>query len=141
ISNNLLKYMDSKLELVSDLGEGTTFSFEIQVRYDEELANEEDELDVKRALVVDDNANNRVILQHMLQFKHIETTLVKNGMEALQQLMDGEEYDLILVDYNMPIFSGVETIAKMKEIFADKQTLVPLIILHTSSEEHDVIDS
>src|SRR5690606_25619769 len=73
ISNNLLKYMDSKLELVSDLGEGTTFSFDLQVRYDEELTNEEEALDVKRALVVDDNANNRVILQHMLQFKHIET--------------------------------------------------------------------
>lgn len=139
ISNNLLKYMDSKLELISNLGEGTTFYFDLQVQYEEELTNQEEELDVKRALIVDDNANNRLILQHMLQFKHIETTLVKNGMEAIQMLMDGEEYDLILVDYHMPIFSGLETITKIKEIFVNKGTLVPLIILHTSSEEQDVI--
>ena len=141
ISNNLLKYMDSKLELISDLGEGTTFCFELQVPYDEEQADEQEELGVQRALIIDDNANNRVILQHMLQFRHIETTSVKNGVEALQLLIDGEQYDLILVDYHMPILSGVETINKIKEVFSGKGTLVPLIVLHTSSEEQEVVST
>jgi len=139
ISNNLLKYMGSKLELISVPEQGTTFYFDLRVKYEADQTNQEEEYSIKRALIVDDNANNRTILQHMLQYKQIDTTLVKSGMEALQILMEGEEYDLILVDYHMPILSGAETITKIREMFANKGTLVPLIILHTSSEKQDVI--
>jgi CheY-like chemotaxis protein len=41
----------------------------------------------------------------------------------------------------MPIISGIETIEKIKEIFSDQEELSPLIVLHTSSEEHDVINT
>lgn len=140
ISNNLLKYMNSNLQLKSELGKGAVFFFDLEVDYINNSPEQELPINIKRALIVDDNTNNRMILQHMLQYKHIETTLAKNGAEALQLIMDGEEYGLILVDYHMPILSGVETISRMKKVFEAKNKTVPLIILHTSSEEHEILN-
>lgn len=141
ISNNLLKYMGSKLCLNSELGKGSEFFFDIEVPY--EYAREEDMEDfaINRILIVDDNANNRNILQHMLAYKKIDSITAENGMEALQLLMRGERFDIILMDYHMPVLSGVETIDKIKELFQKQGEAVPLVVLHTSSEEHEVISS
>lgn len=140
ISNNLLKYMGSKLHLVSKMGVGSTFFFDIEVPFEEQEVIDT-ALPLNRVLVVDDNANNRIILQHMLSYKNIESVLAANGMEALQLLMKGERFDVILMDYHMPILSGLETIGKIKELFLKQEEGIPLIILHTSSEEHEVISA
>lgn len=140
ISNNLLKYMGSKLNLTSQLGKGSTFYFDIEVSC-EMMEQEDADLPLNRVLVVDDNANNRVILQHMLAYKQVESVLAENGMEALQLLMKGERFDVILMDYHMPILSGLETIEKIKELFRQQGEGIPLIVLHTSSEEHEVISA
>ncbi|GGH29712.1 response regulator [Sphingobacterium alkalisoli] len=141
ISNNLLKYMGSKLSLESVLGEGSVFYFDIDVAYEQGGEDNNGELPVSRVLVVDDNANNRVILQHMLGYKNVESVLAANGMEALQLLVKGERFDVILMDYHMPILSGLETIDKIKELFHKQGEVVPLIVLHTSSEEHEVLST
>jgi response regulator RpfG family c-di-GMP phosphodiesterase len=80
--------MGSKLNLESELGVGSTFYFDIEVRC-EEMEDEDTALPLNRVLVVDDNANNRIILQHMLAYKNVESVLAENGMEALQLLMKG----------------------------------------------------
>jgi len=77
----------------------------------------------------------------MLSFKGIACTLAENGMEALQLLMRGDRFDIILMDYHMPILSGLETIEKIKELFNKQGEAVPLVVLHTSSEEHEIITS
>lgn len=140
ISNNLLKYMGSQLYLESEPGTGSTFYFDVEVPFEHvELA--EEELPLERVLVVDDNATNRLILERMLTFKNIACVLAENGMEALQLLMRGERFDVILMDYHMPVLSGLETIEKIKALFREQEEAVPLIVLHTSSEEHDIISS
>ncbi|MFD2553594.1 response regulator [Sphingobacterium tabacisoli] len=141
ISNNLLKYMGSKLCLDSELGKGSVFFFDIDVPYEYAGDDEEENLAIDRVLIVDDNANNRNILQHMLAYKKIDSETAENGMEALQLLMRGERFDVILMDYHMPILSGLETIDKIKELFLKQGEAVPLVVLHTSSEEHEVISS
>jgi len=55
--------------------------------------------------------------------------------------MKGERFDVILMDYHMPILSGLETIGKIKELFLKQEEGIPLIVLHTSSEEHEVISA
>lgn len=144
ISNSLLKYMDSKLELHSELNVGTTFYFDLTVEYqlEQSSAIELGNLPIHNALIVDDNENNRLIMQHMLELKNIHSTLVKSGMEALQHLSSGaSKYDLILVDYHMPVLSGVETISKIKQILNQQGLQVPVIILHTSAERQEVLSS
>lgn len=142
ISNNLLRYMGSKLTLESELGTGSVFYFDVEVPFEYEESGFEDELkQISNVLVVDDNSANRTILEHMLSFKGMNCVLASNGMEALQILMQGNRFDIILMDYHMPILSGLETIDKIKELFSNQGELVPLIVLHTSSEEHEVISS
>nr|WP_314498498.1 response regulator [uncultured Chryseobacterium sp.] len=141
ISNNILGYMGSHLSLVSTPEKGSVFSFDIETPYEISELREEEDLNIKKVLVVDDNEANRIILQHMLTYKNIESTLAANGIEALQILMNGEHFDVILMDYHMPVISGLETIDKIKKLFKERNETSPLVILHTSSEEHDVINS
>lgn len=141
ISNNILKYMGSSLSLVSEVDKGSVFYFDIQIPCERTERHEDEDLKINRVLIVDDNEANRVILQHMLAYKNIDSKLAANGMEALQILLAGERFDVILMDYHMPIISGLETIEKIKEMFNKQNELSPLVILHTSSEEHDVINS
>ncbi|MFS4428070.1 response regulator [Chryseobacterium sp. S90] len=141
ISNNILKYMGSGLSLVSEVDKGSVFYFDIQIPCEMTERPEDEDLKINRVLIVDDNEANRVILQHMLAYKNIDSKLAANGMEALQILLAGERFDVILMDYHMPIISGLETIEKIKEMFNKQNELSPLVILHTSSEEHDVINS
>ncbi len=143
ISNNILKYMHSALSLTSSPGFGSEFYFDIEVPYEEVDTDEEqgiEDLGIKKVLIVDDNENNRIILQHMLAYKNIESKLAANGMEALQILMAGERFDIILMDYHMPIISGLETIDKIRELYNKQDEISPLVVLHTSSEEHEVIN-
>ncbi|RZJ49814.1 MAG: response regulator [Chryseobacterium sp.] len=141
ISNNILGYMGSHLSLISNPEKGSVFFFDIEIPYEISKYSEYDDLTIKKVLVVDDNEANRIILQHMLTYKNIESTLASNGMQALQILLRGERFDVILMDYHMPVISGLETITKIRELFNEKNETSPLVILHTSSEEHDVINS
>lgn len=141
ISNNILGYMGSHLSLTSVPEQGSVFFFDIEIPYEISKSNEDDDLTIKKVLVVDDNEANRIILQHMLTYKNIESTLAANGMEALQILLGGDRFDAILMDYHMPVISGLETINKIRELFNERSETSPLVILHTSSEEHDVISS
>jgi PAS domain S-box-containing protein len=141
ISNNILGYMGSHLQLNSEPQKGSVFFFDIEFPYEISDPSDEEELTIKKVLIVDDNEANRVILQHMLSYKNIESKLAANGMEALQILLAGDRFDIILMDYHMPVISGLETIEKIKELFDKQKELSPLVILHTSSEEHEVINS
>jgi PAS domain S-box-containing protein len=141
ISNNLLKYMGSKLCLESELNKGSDFYFDLEIAYEEGGIEKDEELPLKRVLIVDDNANNRTIIQHMLTYRGVDSVLAENGLAALQLLMSGERFDVILMDYHMPILSGLETIEKIKELFYKQEESIPLIVLHTSSEEHEVISA
>jgi len=142
ISNNILKYMNSHLSLISELEKGSVFFFDLEIPYEEisELRENED-ITIKKVLVVDDNENNRIILQHMLAFKNIESTLAANGMGALEILFKGEQFDVILMDYHMPLMSGLETIDKIRELYKHRKVNPPVMILSSSSEELDVINS
>lgn len=143
ISNNLLKYMGTNLMLESEMEKGSVFYFDIEVPYDKDdlQENDDDMTEIGRVLIVDDNQNNRTILQHMLTYKNIKSEAAANGLEAIQLLMNGERFDMILMDYHMPVLSGLETIEKIKELFKIQEEIIPLIVLHTSSEENEFISA
>jgi len=139
ISNNILGYMESNLSLESTLGVGSTFFFDLRLPYEAQNQDTQDEINIKSALIVDDNENNRIILDHMLAFKNIRSMQASSGMQALQILMEGHEFDVILMDYHMPILSGVETIEKIKELYSSQNKQTPAVVLQTSSEERHIL--
>lgn len=140
ISNRLLGLMDSKLQLVSNIGVGSTFFFEVTFRTEMgEPIEWYDIEEIKNVLVVDDNENNRLIVSQMLLLKNIQSTEATNGLEALQILSTGAQFDVILMDYHMPFMDGLETIKKIKESFFVDHNEVPVILLQSSSDDQKII--
>ena len=115
ISNRLLELMNSKLMVKSELQKGSCFSFDLQVEAEKETFNDELLKGIKNVLVVDDNDSNRQILKRMLELKNIEVDEADSGLAALLMLQKNAEYDVIIMDYHMPVMDGIETIRKMKE--------------------------
>ncbi|RAI91640.1 PAS domain-containing hybrid sensor histidine kinase/response regulator [Algoriphagus yeomjeoni] len=142
ISNSLLRLMDSKLDLESKLGEGSTFYFDVELKTEEGDAIAWFDVEkIKNVLIVDDNENNRLIVKQMLLLKNIKSKEAAHGFEALQILASGEEFDVILMDYHMPFMDGLETIRKIREGFPSWSGHEPIMLLHSSSDDQRIIDS
>ncbi|WP_158856547.1 PAS domain-containing hybrid sensor histidine kinase/response regulator [Lunatibacter salilacus] len=136
ISNKLLHMMGSELKLDSTLNKGSTFSFEIELKTEQgEEINWMDLSYIKRALVVDDNANNRLILKEMFGLKEIHVTEAHNGFDALQKLEHNPDCDVVLMDLNMPYMDGLETIRKIRENFSHPTSEIPILLLHSSADD------
>lgn len=134
ISNKLLNLMGSRLELTSKSGEGSCFFFDVTLKAEMgDAISWRDSSSVKRALIVDDNENNRLILKEMFSLKQIDAEEAGNGFEALQLLGKKNEYDVILMDYHMPFMDGIETIEKIRSNFQTSKQ--DIILLHSSSDD------
>jgi len=135
ISNKLLGMMDSRLQLVSNPDSGSTFFFDIDLKsLKGEPINWENLDHIKNVLIVDDNENNREIISQILLLKNIRSKPAKNGFEALQMLASGMRFDVILMDYHMPYMDGLETIAKIREMFSPTKEEQAIILLSSSSD-------
>lgn len=134
ISNKLLSLAGSKLQVESVQGEGSDFYFDLLV----EGARTESELvleGVDRVLIVDDNANNRQILRTMLEHRGVEVQEAESGLKALLFLTENARYDVIIMDYHMPIMDGLETIKKIKELQSNQNVVPSFIVLYSSSDD------
>lgn len=133
ISNRLLKLANSKLNLISELGMGSCFFFDINFKTERENIEDLSLKEIKSVLVVDDNTNNRRILKHMLELKEINVDDVESGLKALTQLQNKKIYDVIIIDYHMPFMDGIETIRKIKSTLQIQKQ--PIIMLYSSSDD------
>ncbi len=136
ISNKLLGLMNSKLQVESTPGKGSTFYFEILLQSEAGESIEIQTLDtIKKVLIVDDNTNNRLIINKMLSLKQIKSIEADSGAEAIKMIANGEKFDVILMDYHMPELDGLETIKRIREILRESANDQPIVLLHSSSDE------
>lgn len=136
ISNKLLDKMGSFLELDSSPQEGSSFSFNLQLIFEDHGArNEKVGSRIKKILIVDDNEKNSVILEKILNFKNITTARAKNGIEALEKINKDRNFDSVFIDYNMPFMDGVEVIKNIRQKLKIPDDRMPIIIMHNSVEE------
>ncbi|RHX78048.1 hybrid sensor histidine kinase/response regulator [Leptospira yasudae] len=141
ISSQLLSMMGSKLYLESELGKGSTFYFDLNA---EVIANQMEEWpkteSIRNLLVVDDNDNNRKILEDMLQLRNIPCECVKSGTEVIERLSTGKRYDIILMDYHMPFMDGLETAQIVREKLRISPEEQPIVLLSSASDDSDTIE-
>lgn len=140
ISNQILALLDSVLQVKSEQGQGSDFFFDIlfdteEEEYDLSLT------DIKKVLIVDDNDNNRKILKRMLERKNIEVVECDSGLKALLLVMDKPDFDVIIMDYHMPIMDGLETIRKLRSMEPGVSDVAPYIVLYSSSDDTQLQDA
>lgn len=136
ISNRLLELMNSKLEVTSELGLGTTFSFTVDfTTVDSQLIETKIERSLKKVLIVEDNLNNRYIIDGMLRERNIETTLVSNGVDAIEILEKEKDYDLAIVDYHMPYLNGLDFVEHLRDDLKISEEELPILLMHSSGDD------
>ncbi len=136
ISNKLLHLMNSKLCLESEFGKGSKFYFDLNLRVENgEQLNLDNLEKIKNVLIVDDHQKNREILKQMLLLKNIKSTEAKNGIDAIHLLSNGQKFDLVIMDYNMPYLDGLETTRKIRENLYPDQNQLPIILFHSSADD------
>ena len=125
IVKSLLSQMGSHLEVKSEYGKGSDFSFVIEQEvldweeigdYEERNAKLEEEQAVYKEsfqapdahiLAVDDTPLNLIVISGLLKNTRIQIDTAESGFDALKMARD-KEYDILLIDHRMPKMDGIE---------------------------------
>ena len=138
ICQSLIRLMEGKIGVESNLGKGSTFWFEISLPVHEGVAKKKVPMDVSgsRILIVDDNAVNRSILSEQMTSWGFDSAAVSSGQEALAMLnavhQQGLKIDCVILDYQMPEMNGGDVVKAIRSQQGLKDT--PILML-TSVEE------
>ena len=84
------------------------------------------------ALVVDDSKAMRMILGNALRELGLKVSEAGNGKEAIVRLNQGEQFDLMLVDWNMPVMNGYELVCAVRANPLLSDTKIMMVTTETS---------
>ena len=149
ISSRLVSLMGGKLAVMSTEGAGTTFSFVLpfQVAASNELeqtptgsmpqdAASSQELPPLRILLAEDNIFNQRVAVALLQKWGHRVDVAANGREAVD-LSAATDYDLILMDIQMPVMTGLDATRLIREREAQQGGHIPILALTANVMKDD----
>lgn len=132
----LLKLMGSNLVLASEKGKGSKFSFDLKLDYaannhkqlPKDKALEKDNLEGVKVLLVEDNQINMMVAKKILTGFKAEVTTAFDGSEGLAALFKNSDFDIILMDLEMPVMDGFTAIHEVKRLYPE----IPVIAFTAS---------
>lgn len=132
IVKSLLGLFKSKIQLTSELGQGSSFFFELNLKSKDVLVDDipfeitkvDYDFNGLHLLIVEDNKINQVITKKMLSKKDMKSDIASNGYEAVE-LAKNNIYDAILMDIHMPGISGEEATIQIRA-FDSKTPIIAL---------------
>ena len=133
--------MGSHLQLRSTPGLGSTFYFDLTMKSEQGEPIIWEHVDtIKKVLIVDDNDNNRIILEKMLEILKIESAQAKNGQEAVDMILHNDaKYDAVLMDYHMPVLDGMEAIRVLRKTYSMSADELPIVLFNSSADDAAVL--
>ncbi len=137
IAARLVEMLGGTLYMCSEVGAGSTFAFTLALR---EAVAETQEKSVSegaatvpmRILYVEDDSTNQLLVKSILDKAGHHVEVATNGAEALE-LLSRKEYDLVLMDIQMPVMDGLEATRRIREMSLN----VPVIALTAYAGDED----
>ncbi len=146
IVRQLVTMMRGRLGVNSEPGKGSTFWAEIAFEIAHEIASAtsekkpvEEVLELEGlALLVEDNPVNQVVAKKMLEKVGIKYEVVNNGEEAVNRLQQNHDFDLVLMDCQMPVMDGYEATQRLREYEKENRLEhLPVIAMTANAMEGD----
>jgi signal transduction histidine kinase/DNA-binding NarL/FixJ family response regulator len=145
ISQKIIELMDSRLEVQSELGQGSTFGFEVALTEAAEWAvtarqNSQGTVEgyageKRKILIVDDRWENRAVIVNLLEPIGFDMIEAADGKEGLAQLAAAP--DLVITDLAMPVMDGFEMLKALRQM----HPTLPVIVSSASVFELDQEES
>ncbi|UXP30628.1 ATP-binding protein [Reichenbachiella agarivorans] len=143
ITKHLLTLFDSQVYVESELGQGSKFFFTLVLK-EEKIMPEIVDIDPedltpqlrdKSILIVDDNDINLLMTQQFIKKWGMYCDIVRSGKEALKAIFD-HDYDLILLDLQMPEMDGYQTAETIRSLDSDNLKNIPIIAISADTYEN-----
>lgn len=142
ITRQLLSLMGSRVEVKSQQGVGSTFYFTLALPVSRnKMASMISAptpglsgIDLKgaRVLVVEDNDVNYLVINQFLSLWNTRIDYADNGKSAVA-MVEKNDYDLVLMDLQMPVMNGYEATQKIRSLNGDKYQRLPIVALTASA--------
>lgn len=123
ITRQLINLMNGEIRVDSAIDEGSVFTFTLSFTIDSAKpqkkvvpSNKLPDLSNKHILLVEDNPINQQVATEMLKLSKCTVKPAVNGEEAVQKIASGHQFDLILMDIQMPVMNGIDATIKIREL-------------------------
>ncbi len=125
ISKQLVAMMGGELTVQTAEGRGSTFGFELELPMAatqpvQQAAAQSSSLQERlralspSVLIAEDTEVNRVLLQRWLEWLGCRVAYVQDGAQAVTALTQSHAYDLVFMDWHMPVLDGLEATAHIR---------------------------
>ncbi len=142
ISSKLAELMNSEINIISELGSGTTFEFSVEFELGEKPESQiiANELPVNaektRILLVEDNAINITIATMMLEKFGYQCDVAENG-EIAVEMVEQQAYDLIFMDIQMPVMDGIQASKLIWQLKNGQSVCIVAMTANVLKEDQD----
>lgn len=82
----------------------------------------------KKIIIAEDSSVIQNLAKKILEMKNYKITVAKNGQKVLD-LLEKDSYDIILMDLNMPVMSGIECAKRIRKMSDTKKANIPIIAI------------
>ncbi|NTS77030.1 response regulator [Catenovulum sp. SM1970] len=143
ICKQLCELMGGNISVYSQPDQGSEFVFSVVMDVNNNAPDNQliskNVLSKLNILVVDDIALSRQVVCDALQFAGIKPDTAENGQIALdkisQAINDSSPYDLVIMDWRMPVLDGIETARIMKEKFSSD---IPKVLMVSAYDKDEI---
>jgi hypothetical protein len=150
ICRRLVELMGGRIWLHSQLGEGSTFHFSVELQLAEPSASATGQLITRHSLrearpmlnilLVEDHPTNQKLALGLLEKWGHQATLAQNGQEAID-ILDRQSFDVVLMDMQMPVMGGIEATEHIRAREAERHLPRTPIIAMTAAAMQDDRDA